>query len=149
VSGENSNNNAKKKVYVFGEIKEYDLEKIEQEVLKESVYLDVFAGSDLAFKENCKILDPADVSNKLKALNAYSFNYKTNEFPDYQFENGGQIGFMAQEIEAVFPDLVKKDKNGNRFVNYTQAIPLMLQAINHLSSNLEKLEKRVNELSKN
>lgn len=145
----NSNNDTKKKEYVFGEIKEYDLEKIEQEVLKESVYLDVFAGSDLTFKENCKILDPGVVFDKLKSLNAYSFNYKTDEFPEYGFSKGEQIGFMAQEIEKVFPELVKKDQNGNLLVNYTQAVPLMLQAIKHLTTSVESLEKKVNELTKN
>lgn len=145
----NSNDSSKKKEYVFGEIKEYDLEKIEQEVLKESVYLDVFAGSDLVFKENCKILNPGEISNKLQTVNAYSFNYKTNEFPDYQFASGEQFGFMAQELESVFPELVKIDHNGNKMVNYTQVVPLMLQAIKHLSSNIERLEKKVNDLTKN
>ena len=138
----NSKDQSKKKEYVFGEIKEYDLEKIEQEVLKESVYLDVFAGSDVAFKENCKKLDAREVSQKLTSLDVYSFNYKTSEYPEYHFAAGEQFGLMAQELELVFPELVKKDDSGNRLVNYTQVIPLMLQAVKHLSDRVEKLEEK-------
>jgi hypothetical protein len=140
----NSNESAAKKEYIFGEIKEYDLEKIEQEVLKESVYLDVFAGSDLNFKENCKELNSEEVFNKLSKLNTYSFTYKTNEFPEYNFNQGGQFGVMAQEIESVFPEVVKTDVNGNKLVNYTQMIPLMLETIKHLNNRLNELEKKIN-----
>jgi hypothetical protein len=139
----NSNEAAKKKEYVFGEVKEYDLEKIEQEVLKESVYLDVFAGSDLNFKENCTVLSSEEVFNKLSTLNSYSFNYKTNEFPDYNFASGKQFGLMAQEIETVFPEVVKVDGNGNKMVNYTQMIPLMMETIKHLNNRINELEKKV------
>ncbi len=139
----NSSTGSAKKKYVFGEIKEYDLEQIEQEVLKESVYLDVFAGSDLSFKENCIELNSEDISNKVNKLGTYSFSYKTNEFPDYNFAEGSQFGVMAQEVEAVFPELVKTDKNGNKLVNYTQMIPLMLEAIKHLSSKVDQLEKKI------
>jgi Chaperone of endosialidase len=131
-----------KKEYNFGEIKEYDLEKIEAEVLQESVYLDVFAGSDLAFKEDCIKLSSEEVFNKVSLLNAYSFKYKTESFPGHSFPEGTQIGFMAQEIESIFPHLVKKDEAGNRFVNYTQVIPLMTETIKHLTNRLDQLEQK-------
>lgn len=139
----NSNENAKKKEYIFGEVKEYDLEKIEQEVLKESVYLDVFAGSDLNFKENCKELNSEEISNKLSKLNTYSFNYKTSDYPTYNFSEGSHFGVMAQEVETVFPELVKTDEKGNKLVNYTQMIPLMLETIKHLTSRINQLEKKI------
>jgi hypothetical protein len=143
-----SDTNKLKKEYVFGEIKEYDLEKIEAEVLQESVYLDVFAGSDLAFKEDCVKLNSEEVFNKLSSLNTYSFKYKTESFPQHAFPTESQFGFMAQEIETIFPDLVKKDEAGNRFVNYTQVIPLMTETIKHLSGRIDSLEKRLDEQSK-
>jgi hypothetical protein len=143
-----SDTNKIKKEYVFGEIKEYDLEKIEAEVLQESVYLDVFAGSDLVFKEDCVKLNSEEVFNKLSSLNTYSFKYKTESFPQHDFPTESQFGFMAQEIETIFPDLVKKDEAGNRFVNYTQVIPLMTETIKHLSCRIDSLEKRLDEQSK-
>ncbi len=137
---QNNDSNKEKKVYVFGEIKEYDLEKIESEVLQESVYLDVFAGSDLAFKENVMQMDKTESLNKISQLNAYKFQYKTSEFPEHQFASGDQIGFMAQEVAAQFPELIKKDPNGHMFVNYMGMVPVMAEAIKELSLKVEKLE---------
>jgi hypothetical protein len=141
---ENNTNKTEKKKYVFGEIKEYDLEKIEQEVLKESVYLDVFAGSDLNFKSNCVKLNGDEVSTRINQINTYSFNYKTSEFPDYHFSEGAQFGVMAQDLEKIFPELVKVDNNGNRLVNYTQMIPLMLESLKYLSNRVTELESKIN-----
>lgn len=133
---------SEKKVYQFGEIKEYDLEKIEAEVLQESVYLDVFAGSDLSFKENITEISNSVALEKITQLNAYKFNYKTNEFPHNNFPAGEQIGFMAQEVQELFPELVKKDADGKLFVNYTQLIPVMAETIKNLNARLEALEKK-------
>ena len=134
-----------KKDYHFGEIKEYDLEKIESEVLQESVYLDVFAGSDVAFKNEVAEINSADALSKLAQLQAYTFQYKTNEFPEHSFPPGEQIGFMAQEVAAQFPQLIKKDQNGNMFVNYLQLIPVMAETIKDLNARLESLEKSIKE----
>jgi hypothetical protein len=141
-----STDNSNKKKYVFGELTEYDLEKIETEVLRDSVYLDVFAGSDIAFKEDCQKLDSKDVMEKLNTLQAYSFNYKTSEFPQNKFPTGEQFGFMAQDLEKVFPQLVSEDPSGNKFVNYTQVIPLMAETIKLLSDKVNSLELKLEKL---
>lgn len=132
-----------KKEYVFGEVLEYDLEKIEEEVLQESVYLDVFAGSDVVFKEDCVKLSSSDLASKFATLEAYSFKYKGNEFPEHSFPEGIQFGFMAQDVEQSFPELVRKDLNGNRFVNYTQMIPIMAEAIKELTAKVNTLEQKL------
>ena len=46
-SDNKKNNKSGKKDYNFGGIKDCNLEQIENEVLNDSVYLDVFAGSDI------------------------------------------------------------------------------------------------------
>jgi len=56
-SNSGKDTNSSKKEYDFGGIQEYSLEKIEDEILNESLYLDVFAGSDIAFKENINYLE--------------------------------------------------------------------------------------------
>jgi len=131
-----------KKEYKFGELKEYDLEKIEQEVLKESVYLDVFAGSDPAFKTNISAVSSIDVISKLNKLNVYSYQYDTKKFP--QFADGQHFGLMADEVESVFPSLVKKDEKNHGYINYQEIIPLLLGVVKDLSAKVEVLEKRAN-----
>lgn len=140
---EDSNKNKALKDYVFGEIKEYDLEKIEAEVLKDSVYLDVFAGSDIAFKNDISALNAQDALSKLSQLQAYNFTYKTSEFPEHNFPQGEQFGFMAQEVEKEFPQLIKKDQEGHSFVNYQQMIPIMAETIKNLNARILILEEQL------
>lgn len=147
-NGNSSQNNGTeknivKKDYNFGGVKAYDLEKIEQEVLKESVYLDVFAGSDPAFKTECQKLSAKDIGEKLNALQAYSFKYKTENYPSNNFPEGTQFGFMADQVESIFPNLVKKDSEGHGFVNYTQVVPLMVETIKDLTARIEALEAKI------
>jgi hypothetical protein len=40
----------------------------------------------------------------------------------------GEIGFIAQEVEEVFPDLVDEDESGMKRVNYGGFTPLLLEA---------------------
>lgn len=136
-----------KKKYVFGKLNEYNLEDIESEILKESVYLDVFAGSDEAFKENILPLDQSQVLKKLLAINSYTFEYNQEKFPNNNFPTGQQIGFLAQNIEAQFPELVKKDSDGLRYVNYTQVIPIITQAYKELAKKVEYLESKLESLN--
>lgn len=143
----NQNNGSEKTIakkdYNFGGVKAYDLEKIEQEVLKESVYLDVFAGSDPAFKTDCEKLSAKDIGEKLNALQAYSFKYKTENYPSNNFPEGTQFGFMADQVESIFPNLVKKDSEGHGYVNYTQVVPLMVETIKDLTARIEALEAKI------
>ena len=74
-----------------------------------------------------------------------------------------QYGFIAQEVESVFPDLVGTDSNGYKTVNYIGVIPVLTEAIKtqqdeikelkseneQLKSTLEQLLKRVEALEKN
>lgn len=40
------------------------------------------------------------------------------------------FGFLAQDVEAIFPDIVDTDENGKKFVSYTQFIPILVEALN-------------------
>ncbi|MBR6284135.1 MAG: tail fiber domain-containing protein [Muribaculaceae bacterium] len=51
-------------------------------------------------------------------------------------------GFLAQELEQVLPDLVHRDNDGNMYVNYLGIIPLLVNAVNQLSSELEAVKER-------
>lgn len=121
----------------FGGISEYKLADIETEVLNDNVYLDVFAGSDVQFKE--------DVSNFQNALdvisnlNVYKYNYKVDEFKSHNFPQEKQVGIMAQDLEEVMPHLVKKDSEGYRHVNYAGLTPVLLSAVKELhQKNLDQ-----------
>lgn len=58
-----------------------------------------------------------------------------------------QNGFVAQEIEKIFPELVA-EKDGYKSVNYTQLIPVIVEALKQQNAIIETLEAKVKKLEK-
>jgi hypothetical protein len=139
-----STDNKGKKSYDFGGINDFNLEEIENEVLNDSVYLDVFAGSDVRFKENVQGVENA--LEQIMKLNAYTYNYKTEEFPNNNFPSGEQTGLMAQDVEKVAPIAVKEDSEGMKYVNYARLAPLLIESVKELQKTVEAQAKKIAEL---
>ncbi len=137
----NDNKNDKLKNYHFGGIQVFSLDKIEEEILNESLYLDVFAGSDLAFKSNIESLE--NILPKLLNLSLIKFDYSGNE---YNFPKERQIGVIAQEVKTSFPELVKEDENGKLFVNYSQLSSIAIQGVKELTQIVLDNQKRIDQL---
>ena len=71
------------------------------------------AASDIRMKEN---IDPIGVANN--GLTVYRFEYKP-EFKDHELAGHGfHYGYMAQEVEQVFPYAVKTLDDGYKVVDY-------------------------------
>jgi len=138
--------NSEKKDYYFGGIKEFSLEQIESEVLNDSVYLDVFAGSDVRFKD--EIVPLENGLESILKIDAYKYFYKTEEFPKRNFSNKKQVGFLAQDLEKILPELVKTDDEGFKAVNYAQMTPVLLQGIKELNSVVEQQANVIETLAK-
>ncbi len=51
-----------------------------------------------------------------------------------------ELGFLAQEIESVLPQVVKEDENGDKFVNYDGLIPVLVEAIKELDTQVQQLK---------
>jgi len=99
--------------------------------------------SDLRLKDNIRSLQPR--AKHVFDLSSVSFNYKRgldgtiaiDGIPDV---NNTYFGFIAQEVEVQFPELVTKSSEGVRSVHYSQFIPLLLEGIKTLRS--EDLDQR-------
>ena len=65
-----------------------------------------------------------------------------------------QYGVIAQEIEEVFPEMISEkalfinsgDDTMYKTVEYTQLIPVMLEAIKELNSKIDMLENKIETL---
>ncbi len=150
-SGSGSDDKKVKKEYHFGGIQEYSLDKIEDEILNDSLYLDVFAGSDIAFKENINSLE--NILPALMNIRCISYNYKTSDYANKGFPESKQLGVIAQDIQASFPELVRNDQDGDLQVNYSQLSTIAIQAVKELSNllitsnqRIDKLEAEINKL---
>lgn len=137
-----------KKTYHFGEIKAFDIDAFEEEILLDDLYLDVFAGSDPAFKTDVEKLQAEDVKESLKLLNAYSFKYDTTKFKDKNFPEGSRIGLMADEVVKAFPQCVKTDEEGHQYVNYSMLVAPLVETVKDLMAKVEELEKEITKLKK-
>jgi hypothetical protein len=52
------------------------------------------------------------------------------------------MGVIAQEVEAVFPELVHTDERGVKMVSYNGLVGVLIEAVKELDARLEDLEAR-------
>ncbi len=67
-----------------------------------------------------------------------------NEEPRQETETVKHYGVDAEQLKAVFPELVTEDQQGKYHVNYSEMVPLLLQSIRELSARVEELEEKKN-----
>ena len=88
--------------------------------------------SDINLKENIKPLE--DSLNKVLQLNGVSFDWKETQQPS--------MGVIAQELEKVFPELVRTGEN--KSVNYNGLIGVLIEAVKEQQKQIEELKKQIN-----
>ncbi|MCW3071023.1 MAG: type sorting protein [Bacteroidetes bacterium] len=118
-----------------------------------------YQSSDLKLKENVKPLTGA--VDKLKQLKPSTYTFKINEFKAMNLPEGLQMGLIAQDLEKVFPELVRdvkgsveKNVNGEvtgtipdfKSVNYTGLIPVLISAIQEQQKQLDEQKETIAEL---
>lgn len=99
--------------------------------------------SDLRLKENVKELTEA--YKIISQLSPVSFTFKpdTNMFSydaKSQEMQNTHYGLIAQELKEVLPNVVYENSDGFLSVNYTELIPLLIQSIKDLHSEIEFLK---------
>jgi len=98
------------------------------------------ATSDVRMKENIRTLQGG--LDKIMQLRGVSFTWKTN--PEY----GIRIGFIAQEVEKVIPELVfTNPADGYKGVNYAEMNAVLVEAIKEQQELIEGLKEENNNLT--
>lgn len=100
--------------------------------------------SDVRFKKSIQNL-PID-SDFIQQINAKQYHFKTKEFPERNFSNKRQYGFLAQEVEEVYPHLVFTAKDGFKAIDYMQLVPLLWETNLGLKQEMEDLNLRIVQL---
>ena len=62
------------------------------------------------------------------------------------FEEGRQIGLIAQEVEAVFPELVKTDSQGYKAVSYEKLTAVLVEAMKEQQAKISELGAKIKRL---
>jgi len=79
-------------------------------------------------------------------LRGVSYSWDKEKWADKSFADGQQIGFIAQEIEKIFPSLVTTDSDGYKSVNYIGVVPVLVEAVKVQNKKIEQLEKQAAEM---
>jgi len=100
--------------------------------------------SDARLKKDVQTLTNAvSVVTRLRGV---SFDWRQEEFPARVLDNRHHLGFIAQEVEKVLPDVVSKGADGFRSVAYTEVIPLLVEAIKEQQTEIEARTERIQAL---
>jgi len=95
--------------------------------------------SDIRLKTNINLL--TQVLPKLLLLNGYSYNWK-----DKSLSNESQIGLMAQEVESLFPELIRENPDGRLAVSYTRFVPLLIEGMKEQQNTIDKQQEMIETL---
>ena len=98
-----------------------------------------FYSSDKKFKDNVVQLDGA--LDKVKEIRGVSFDWNDKQ-DSYK---GHDIGVIAQEVEAVYPELVHhRAEDDSKAVDYVKLTAVLIEAVKELSAKVEALENNKN-----
>ena len=101
-----------------------------------------FALSDINFKENIKTIQaPLD---KIRKINGVFFDWKDNQ----KTYSGRDVGLIAQEVEEILPEVVSSRESGGKAIRYEKIVPLLVECIKDLSSQIQDLKSTINKLEK-
>ena len=97
-----------------------------------------FSSSDLTMKENVSPIDNA--LDMISSLTGNTFDWKSSA-GNWGLE-GGDTGIIAQEVEKLkLPGLTKTRGDGTIGVRYDRLIPVLIEAIKELKSEINELKK--------
>jgi hypothetical protein len=100
--------------------------------------------SDKRLKENIKPIESA--LDKVEKLQGVTFDWKDKKQdkaydPDQAWKE--DIGFIAQDVQKVIPELVRENDNGMLSMRHQGIAPILLEAIKELKAEIEELKKQI------
>lgn len=97
---------------------------------------DFYATSDARLKK-----DIVEIQNALATIEKINgVQFKWNELANDPDKEKVQVGVIAQEVEAVAPEIVNTNDDGFKSVSYDKLVPLLIQAVKELSEKVKQLE---------
>jgi hypothetical protein len=94
--------------------------------------------SDIRLKENIKPIESA--LDKAMKLQGVTFDWKKS---DSILDIKEDIGFIAQDVKEVVPQLVRENEDGMLSMRHQGITPILLEAIKELKAEIEELKKKI------
>ena len=105
--------------------------------------------SDIRLKTNIEVIeDPLIMIKKLRGVR-FNWNENVKEINKYVNLEKKEVGVIAQEVEKVLPEIIKKDTSGKyKAVNYEKLTPLLIECIKSQQSQIDDLHDRLSKIEK-
>jgi len=87
--------------------------------------------SDQKLKDNIYPISELKITDFIH-LEPKEFIYKTTPLKKH-------YGFIAQDVEKIYPELVNNSENGYKTINYIELIPLLVAKINAMQKQIDAL----------
>jgi len=102
-----------------------------------------FSTSDIRFKEN--IVPIENALDKISKISGNTYDWKV-ELKDIHGYEGNDVGVIAQEVEAVLPQLVQNRDNGYKAVKYDKLVALLIEGIKEQQTQIHSLTIEIEKL---
>jgi len=145
--------------YDYGNIiGKFDISQPDRFSFETDVYAKgVLLSSDSRFKENIKPLGKK--LTVLKQLNGISYNLRNEKrvpfegkgdltekeqndlamLNNLEYEERTRLGFVAQEVQQLFPELVQQDADGYLYIDYVGLIPVLVESVKEQQEQIDEL----------
>ena len=105
------------------------------------------ANSDKRLKKNIVPLNQEEMLQKIIKMKGVSYEWNDTK-TKFERPTGKQIGFIAQDLQKIWPEKVSEDHLGYLQTAYGDYDPVIIEAIKALNDKIEKQEKEINNLKK-
>ena len=99
-----------------------------------------YSSSDIRFKENIKPIENA--LEKISKISGNTYDWKEENKIEHGYE-GNDVGVIAQEIEAVLPQLVQTRESGYKAVKYEKLVALLIEGIKEQQKQIDELKSKL------
>lgn len=98
--------------------------------------------SDKRLKKNIKSLNSQEILQKVLSMRGVNYEWNDGDASKIR-PTGIQFGFIAQELQEVFPTKVKPNANGLLSATYGDFDPILVESIKALKELIDEQQKMI------
>jgi hypothetical protein len=97
--------------------------------------------SDVRCKKDVETIERA--LEMVRQLRGVSFQWREEGCEGLRFGDGRQVGFIAQEVEAVLPEIVHEDDEGYKSVAYSAVVSVLTEAVKEQQAVIDVQSEKI------
>jgi hypothetical protein len=108
----------------------------------------IAGSSDIRFKKDISPIE--NPLTKVMQLRGVNFNWNTDAYPQRMFSDKRTMGFIAQEVEKIVPEIVQTENTAEGFksIQYDKVVALLVEAVKAQQKQIQQLKREVKKLKK-